>query len=91
MKPTDYLTSDRRGRDAHDLELEVQCDPFVAEALQGLEETPGDHRAAIESLRLRIAERAAREARRRRLRRIRQRTAAARRACSRRAARRCTR
>lgn len=77
MKPTDYLTSDRRGRDAHDLELEVQCDPFVAEALQGLEETPGDHRAAIESLRLRIAERAAREARRRRLRRIRQRAAAA--------------
>lgn len=77
MKPTDYLTSDRRGRDAHDLELEVQCDPFVAEALQGLEETPGDHREAIESLRLRIAERAAREARRRRLRRIRQRTAAA--------------
>lgn len=39
MKPTDYLTSDRRGRDAHDLELEAQCDPFVAEALQGLEET----------------------------------------------------
>lgn len=77
MKPTDYLTSDRRGRDAHDLELEVQCDPFVAEALQGLEETPGDHREAVESLRLRIAERAAREARRRRLRRIRQRTAAA--------------
>lgn len=77
MKPTDYLTSDRRGRDAHDLELEVQCDPFVAESLQGLEETPGDHREAIESLRLRIAERAAREARRRRLRRIRQRTAAA--------------
>lgn len=77
MKPTDYLTSDRRGRDAHDLELEAQCDPFVAEALQGLEETPGDHREAIESLRLRIAERAAREARRRRLRRIRQRTAAA--------------
>lgn len=77
MKPTDYLTSDRRGRDAHDLELEVQCDPFVAEALQGLEETPGDHRAAIESLRLRIAERAVREARRRRLRRIRQRAAAA--------------
>lgn len=77
MKPTEYLTSDRRGRDAHDLELEAQCDPFVAEALQGLEETPGDHREAIESLRLRIAERAAREARRRRLRRIRQRTAAA--------------
>lgn len=77
MKPTDYLTSDRRGRDAHDLELEAQCDPFVAEALQGLEETPGDHRAAVESLRLRITERAAREARRRRLRRIRQWTAAA--------------
>lgn len=77
MKPTDYLTSDRRGRDAHDLELEAQCDPFVAEALQGLEETPGDHREAVESLRLRIAERAAREARRRRLRRIRQHTAAA--------------
>ena len=77
MKPTDYLTSDRRGRDAHDLELEAQCDPFVAEALQGLEETPGDHRAAVESLRRRITERATREARRRRLRRIRQWTAAA--------------
>lgn len=77
MKPTDYLTSDRRGRDAHDLELEAQCDPFVAEALQGLEETPGDHREAVESLRRRITERAAREARRRRLRRIRQWTAAA--------------
>lgn len=77
MKPTDYLTSDRRGRDAHDLELEAQCDPFVAEALQGLEETPGNHREAVESLRLRIAERAAREAHRRRLRRIRQWTAAA--------------
>lgn len=77
MKPTDYLTSDRHGRDAHDLELEAQCDPFVAESLQGLEETPGNHREAVESLRLRIAERAAREARRRRLRRIRQWTAAA--------------
>lgn len=77
MKPTDYLTSDRRGREAHDLELEAQCDPFLAEALQGMEETPGDHRAAIESLRLRITERASREAHRLRLRRIRQWTAAA--------------
>ena len=77
MKPTDYLTSDRRGREAHDLELEAQCDPFLAEALQGMEETPGDHHEAIESLRLRITERASREAHRLRLRRIRQWTAAA--------------
>lgn len=77
MKPTDYLTSNRRGRDAHDLELEAQCDPFLAEALQGMEETPGDHHEAIESLRRRITERASREAHRLRLRRIRQWTAAA--------------
>lgn len=37
MKLTDYIAGDRRGRAAHDLELEAQRDPFLAEALEGLE------------------------------------------------------
>ena len=70
MKLIDYLSGERRGREAHDLELEAQRDPLLAEALQGLEETPGDHHAAVESLRRRIAARADAGKRRRRMRLI---------------------
>lgn len=70
MKLIDYLSGERRGREAHDLELEAQRDPLLAEALQGLEENPGDHREAIESLRRRIAARAGAGKRRRRMRLI---------------------
>lgn len=65
MKLIDYLSGERRGREAHDLELEAQRDPLLAEALQGLEETPGDHAEALESLRRRIAARTILETRRR--------------------------
>lgn len=70
MKLIDYLSGERRGREAHDLELETQRDPLLAEALQGLEENPGDHHAAVESLRRRIAARAGAGTRRRRMRLI---------------------
>lgn len=58
MKPTDYIKGDRRGREAHDLELEAMRDPFLAEALEGLENTDGDHAAAADVLSRRIAARA---------------------------------
>lgn len=70
MKLIDYLSGERRGREAHDLELEAQRDPLLAEALQGLEENPGDHHAAVESLRRRIAARAGAGKQRRRMRLI---------------------
>ena len=70
MKLIDYLSGKRRGREAHDLELEAQRDPLLAEALQGLEENPGDHHAAVESLRRRIAARAGAGKQRRRMRLI---------------------
>lgn len=59
MKPSEYIGSDRRGREAHDLELEAMHDPFLADALEGMENTEGDHAAAVGELRQRIASRAA--------------------------------
>lgn len=77
MKPTDYIRSDRRGREAHDLESEALRDPFLGEALEGLETAPQDAAAAVERLQRRLAERAAQLARQRRLGRIRRIAAAA--------------
>lgn len=65
MKLIDYLSGDRRGGEARDLELEAQRDPLLAEALQGFEENPGDPAEALAALRRRIRERAALETRRR--------------------------
>lgn len=59
MKPSEYIGGDRRGRKAHDLELEAMRDPFLADALEGIENTEGDHAAAVGELRQRIASRAA--------------------------------
>lgn len=55
MRPADYIRSDRRGRAAHDMEAEALRDPLLAEALEGLDTVDGDHAAAVESLRRRIA------------------------------------
>ena len=77
MKLIDYLTGDRRGGEARDLELEAQRDPLLAEALQGFEENPGDPAEALAALRRRILERAALETRRRHRRLIRRIAAAA--------------
>lgn len=77
MKLIDYLSGDRRGGEARDLELEAQRDPLLAEALQGFEENPGDPAEALAELRRRILARAALETRRRRRRLIRRIAAAA--------------
>lgn len=77
MKLIDYLSGDRRGGEARDLELEAQRDPLLAEALQGFEESPGDPAEALAELRRRILARAALETRRRRRRLIRRIAAAA--------------
>ena len=60
MKLLDYIKGNRRGIDAHRLEKEAMDDPFLAEALEGLDAVPGDHAAAIERLRGRIAGRRSR-------------------------------
>lgn len=70
MKLIDYLSGDRRGGEARDLELEAQRDPLLAEALQGFEENPGDPSEALAELRRRIIARALREERRRRRRQM---------------------
>lgn len=70
MKLIDYLSGDRRGGEARDLELEAQRDPLLAEALQGFEENPGDPAEALAELRRRILARALREERRRRRRQM---------------------
>lgn len=58
MKPTEYNAGGRRGRAAHDLELEAQRDPFLSDALEGFDAVEGDHSAAVERLRQRIEARA---------------------------------
>lgn len=55
MRPADYIRSGRRGRAAHDMEAEALRDPLLAEALEGFDTVDGDHAAAVESLRRRIA------------------------------------
>lgn len=77
MKLIDYLSGDRRGGEARDLELEAQRDPLLAEALQGFEENPCDPAEALAELRRRILARAALETRRRHRRLIRRVAAAA--------------
>lgn len=59
MKPGEYIKGDRRGRGAHDIELEAMRDPFLADALEGLESAGGDHAETVAALDRRIAARAA--------------------------------
>lgn len=59
MKPTDYIKGGRRGREAHDLELEAMRDPFLSDALEGMEAVEGDHADAAAQLERRIAARTA--------------------------------
>lgn len=55
MNLTDYLASKGRGPEARDFELQAMHDPLLADALDGLLEVAGDHRAAIERLQKQIA------------------------------------
>ena len=69
MKLTDYISGDRRGRGAHDLEMQALRDPFLAEALDGLEQHGEEFAAVSADLHRRIARRAQRTVLRRRYRR----------------------
>lgn len=55
MNLTDYVAGNGRGREARDLELQAMNDPLLGDALDGLLEVGGDHSAAIDRLKKRIA------------------------------------
>ncbi|MDR2882962.1 MAG: hypothetical protein LBU98_04210 [Alistipes sp.] len=53
MKPDDYIRGERRGREAHDLELGSMGDPLLADAIDGYDAVPGapgEHADALERL-----------------------------------------
>jgi hypothetical protein len=54
----DYITGNRRGREAHRLEREAMSDPFLADALEGYDSVGGDPSGALERLRGRVVRRA---------------------------------
>lgn len=56
MKFADYIKGVRRGRGAHDVELDAMRDPLLGDALDGFDAVPGDHIPAIDRLSQRIAE-----------------------------------
>lgn len=57
MKLLDYITGDRRGKEAHRIEKEAMGDPFLAEALEGFDAVGGDPGRAVERLRRRVESR----------------------------------
>ena len=54
MKLLDYIKSNRRGKDAHHIERLAMEDPFLADALDGLDSVEGDHVKQIEALQKRF-------------------------------------
>lgn len=50
MKLDDYIKGNRRGRQAHETELDAMRDPFLGDALDGFDAVPDDHSAALERL-----------------------------------------
>ena len=65
MKLLDYIKGDRKGKEAHRIELEAMSDPFLADALEGLDTIDGDHERTMERLRERISVRSTPNRRRR--------------------------
>ncbi len=63
MKFLDYIKGSRKGKEAQRIELEAMRDPLLGDAVEGYDRVPGDHDAALERLRARIAERSAAESR----------------------------
>ena len=59
MKLLDYITGNRRGKEAHRIEKDAMADPFLSEALEGFDSVDGDHAASVERLRHRVTGRAA--------------------------------
>ena len=47
MKLWQYIKGPRTGKEAHQIELEAMRDPFLADALEGYEKTPGNHQKEV--------------------------------------------
>ena len=50
MKLLDYIKGNRKGKDAHHIERQAMEDPFLADALEGLDSIEGNHTKQIEAL-----------------------------------------
>ncbi len=59
MKLLDYIKGNRRGRDAHRIELDAMSDPLLGDAMEGFDKVKGAHGDVLERLDRRIAERTA--------------------------------
>jgi hypothetical protein len=59
MKLAGYIKGDRRGREAHDIELDAMRDPLLGDAIDGFDAVPGDHSPALDRLSERIGQSAA--------------------------------
>ena len=55
MKLIDYVTGNRRGREARRIERDAMEDPFLRDALDGFDAVEGDHAGRIDRLHGRIA------------------------------------
>jgi len=54
MKLIDYITGNRKGREARRIEREAMDDPFLHDALEGYDAVPGDPTDAIRRMQRRV-------------------------------------
>ncbi|MDR3118325.1 MAG: hypothetical protein LBU44_02720 [Mediterranea sp.] len=57
MKLWRYIQGNRKGTEAHRVEIEAMKDPFLADALEGYEKTPGNHQRKAARLQKEITRR----------------------------------
>lgn len=57
MKLLDYIKGDRRGKEAHGIELDAMDDPFLSEAVEGFDSVERNHEEALQRLQARISSR----------------------------------
>ena len=50
MKLINYIQTNRRGKEANEMEREAMNDPFLQDAIDGFDAVPGDHLSAIQNL-----------------------------------------
>ncbi len=50
MKLINYIQTNRRGKEANEMEREAMNDPFLQDAIDGFDAVPGDHLSAIQDL-----------------------------------------
>lgn len=51
MNFIDYIKGNRKGKDAHRIEIEAMKDPFLSDAIEGYDSVKGDHIARISKMR----------------------------------------